>query len=110
MVFDEVPQQSWVSTVCSYRVNHVVQVADVSTGRLESIEQLIVASLLVTYQGPRPLVTCLHWVIQNTVEIVLIRTCICWIPVKDFSDTVDTCSIIVVGPEGLLNMFHGVNT
>lgn len=57
MVFDEAPQQSWVSTVCSYRVNHVVQVADASTGRLESIEQLIVAGLLVTYQGPRPLVT-----------------------------------------------------
>ena len=47
MVFDEVPQQSWVSTVCSYRADHIIQAADAPTGRLKGVEQLVVAGSLV---------------------------------------------------------------
>lgn len=107
MIFDEVPKQSWVSTICSYRVNHVIQAADAPTGRLKSIEQLVIARSLVTHEGTGG--GCLHWVIQNTIEIVLIWAGICRIPIQDLSNTVYTCSIIIAGPERLLNMLHSVN-
>lgn len=51
VIFNEIPQKGRISTVGRHGVNHIVQVADASTGRLESIQELIVAVELVHIQG-----------------------------------------------------------
>lgn len=40
-----------------------------------------------------------HWIIQNTIQIVLVGACVSRIPIKDLSNAVYTCSTVVVGPE-----------
>jgi hypothetical protein len=50
-----------------------------------------------------------HWIIQNAIHVVLIVAGVRWISIEDLSDRIDACSGVEAGPEGLLNMFHGID-
>jgi hypothetical protein len=51
----------------------------------------------------------IHWVVQDTVHIVLIVASVRWVAIKDFTDTINACSVIIAGPEGFLDVFDGIN-
>ena len=52
----------------------------------------------------------IHWVVQDTIHIVLIVASVCWVAVKYFTDTINACSVIIAGPERFLDVFDGINT
>jgi hypothetical protein len=50
-----------------------------------------------------------HWVVEQPVHHLLVRTCIMGVAVKDLADAVHTSGFVVTGPEALFDMFDCVN-
>ena len=109
MILNEVSKECGISAVRSDRVDHVVEVADTSAGTLESIQQLVVTSNSKLARCVANIGQYLHWIVEHSIQVILVRACVSWISIKDLTDTVDTCSVIVVWPEGFLDMLHGIN-
>lgn len=50
----------------------------------------------------------LRRIIQHTVQVLLVRARIARIPVKDFADNVDACSLLEASPEALVHLLGAV--